>query len=48
MALLDAVRLPGYGDDHAAAPRDVLFSWWEERFLTAPGGAPDIAALDAD
>ena len=48
MALLDAVQLPGYGDDRAAAPRDVPFSWCEERFLTAPGRAPDIAALDAD
>lgn len=24
-----------YGDDDAAALRDLLFSWWEDRFLEA-------------
>jgi len=42
-AALDRVRLPVYGDDDAAALRDVLFAWWEERFLgAAESGAPDI------
>ena len=27
---------------HAAALRDLLFSWWEERFLQAHAGAPSI------
>ena len=31
-----------YGDDDAAALRDLLFSWWEERFLQAHAGAPAI------
>jgi hypothetical protein len=31
-----------YGDDDAAALRDLLFSWWEERFLLAHAGAPSI------
>jgi uncharacterized protein len=29
-------------DDAAAALRDILFSWWEERFLAAHSGAPAI------
>jgi uncharacterized protein len=40
--LLKKVRLEIYGDDDAAALRDVLFSWWEERFLSAHSGAPAI------
>jgi uncharacterized protein len=31
-----------YGDDDAAALRDLLFSWWEERFLQAHAGAPSL------
>jgi len=31
-----------YGDDDAAALLDLLFSWWEERFLLAHAGAPAI------
>ena len=31
-----------YGEDDAAALRDLLFSWWEERFLQAHAGAPQI------
>ena len=41
-SLLDNVKLPVYGDDLAAALRDVLFTWWEERFLAAGSGAPAI------
>ena len=42
-AALDRVRLPVYGDDDASALRDVLFTWWEQRFLgAAESGAPDI------
>ena len=42
-AALDRVRLTVYRDDDAAALRDVLFAWWEERFLGATeSGAPDI------
>jgi hypothetical protein len=39
----DAVKRSDiYGDDDAAALRDLLFSWWEERFLQAHAGAPAI------
>ncbi|MBI4920528.1 MAG: urea carboxylase-associated family protein [Devosia nanyangense] len=41
-ALFDAVRLPLYGDDDGAALRDLLFTWWEERFMAASSGAPAI------
>jgi len=42
-ATLDRVRLPVYGADDGAALRDVLFTWWEQRFLgAAESGAPDI------
>lgn len=35
--LLDAVKLREiYGEDDAAALRDILFSWWEETFVTGP------------
>ena len=43
-AALDRVRLPIYGSDDGAALRDVLFTWWEQRFLgAAESGAPDIS-----
>jgi hypothetical protein len=42
-ALFDTVRLPLYGDDEGAALRDLLFTWWEERYLGATSaGAPAI------
>ena len=41
-ALFDAVKLPLYGDDDAQALRDVVFAWWEERYLAAASGAPAI------
>jgi uncharacterized protein YcgI (DUF1989 family) len=42
-AIFDRVRLPLYGEDEGAALRDLLFSWWEERFLGGAGaGAPAI------
>lgn len=31
-----------YRDDLAAALRDVFFSWWEERFVNSPNGAPTV------
>jgi hypothetical protein len=31
-----------YGDDDGAALRDILFTWWEERFLHAASGAPSL------
>ncbi len=31
-----------YGADDGAALRDILFSWWETRFLTAANGAPSM------
>ncbi|MGA2045218.1 MAG: urea carboxylase-associated family protein [Roseiarcus sp.] len=43
-ALLREVAPDIYGADEAAALRDVLFSWWEARFLQAASGAPAIAA----
>src|SRR5713101_1864710 len=43
LAMFNAVkRADIYGDDDAAALRDLLFSWWEERFLRAHAGAPSI------
>jgi len=38
----DALRLPLYGEDDGAALRDLLFTWWEERYLAANSGAPAI------
>jgi hypothetical protein len=35
-------RADVYGSDEAAALRDILFSWWEERFLQGHAGAPSI------
>jgi len=43
LAMFNAVKRSDiYGDDDAAALRDLLFSWWEERFLQAHAGAPSI------
>jgi hypothetical protein len=42
MEMLNHCRLDIYGDDNAAALRDILFTWWEERFLAANSGAPAI------
>lgn len=41
-AAFDTVRLPLYGDDEGAALRDLLFTWWEEKYLAANSGAPAI------
>ena len=41
-ALLEGTKLELYGDDDSAALRDILFTWWEERFLAASSGAPAI------
>jgi hypothetical protein len=48
IALLQAVKLDLYGNDDAAALRDVLFSWWEERFFFAKSGAPDVTNRSDD
>ena len=46
--LLRKLGLPVYGADSAAALRDILFTWWEERFLAAAqSGAPAIDATAA-
>ena len=43
VALFNVVKRSDiYRDDDAAALRDLLFSWWEERFLQADAGAPSI------
>jgi hypothetical protein len=42
--MLRTLKLDIYGADDAAALRDILFSWWEERFLAAHSGAPAIEA----
>ncbi len=41
-ALLEKAKLGIYGDDDAAALRDIFFTWWEERYLGANAGAPAI------
>lgn len=40
--LFDAARQPLYGNDDGAALRDMLFTWWEERYLGTSAGAPAI------
>ena len=41
--MLDRLRLPVYGADDGAALRDILFTWWEQKFLgAAESGAPAI------
>jgi uncharacterized protein len=42
-SLLAKTKLESYGDDDAAALRDIFFTWWEERFLAASSGAPAIS-----
>jgi uncharacterized protein YcgI (DUF1989 family) len=42
LAQLLSLKLDIYGDDDAAALRDIVFSWWEERFLRASSGAPAL------
>ena len=45
--MLERARLPVYGDDDGAALRDILFTWWEERFLgAAESGAPAIGQAE--
>ena len=45
--MLERVRLPVYGADDGAALRDILFTWWEERFLgAAESGAPAIGKAE--
>jgi len=42
-ALLDKfARRDLYGEDDGAALRDILFTWWEEKFLNAASGAPSV------
>ncbi|MEC9433455.1 MAG: urea carboxylase-associated family protein [Pseudomonadota bacterium] len=42
-AMLDRLaRRDLYGGDDAQALRDILFAWWEARFLTAANGAPSM------
>lgn len=40
--LFDAAKLAQYGDDDPQALRDLVFTWWEENFLTGASGAPAI------
>jgi uncharacterized protein len=45
--MLERMRLPVYGADDDAALRDILFTWWEERFLgAAESGAPAIGKAE--
>lgn len=41
-AAFEKLRLPLYGEDDGAALRDLLFTWWEEKYLAANSGAPAI------
>ena len=45
VSLLAGAKLESYGDDDAAALRDIFFTWWEERFLAGSSGAPAIGDL---
>ena len=46
--MLDGLRLPVYGADDGAALRDILFTWWEQKFLgAAESGAPAIGDTKA-
>ena len=41
--MLDRLRLPVYDAADGAALRDILFTWWEQKFLgAAESGAPAI------
>lgn len=42
VARLQALRHAVHGDDDGAALRDIVFSWWEARFLAAKSGAPAV------
>lgn len=45
LAALDAyAHADLYAGDRGAALRDLFFSWWEERFVTSPNGAPSLDA----
>lgn len=49
LAALDAYTHAGlYAGDRGAVLRDLFFSWWEERFVTSPNGAPSLAAAHTD
>lgn len=46
LAWLDRYEHAGlYAGDRAAVLRDVLFSWWEQRFVSSPNGAPSVTAV---
>ena len=42
VARLEVLRHAVHGDDDGAALRDIVFSWWEARFLAAKSGAPAV------
>ncbi len=45
LAALDAYTHAAlYAGDRGAVLRDLFFSWWEERFVTSPNGAPSVVA----
>lgn len=45
LAALDAYGHAAlYAGDRGAVLRDLFFSWWEERFVTSPNGAPSVGA----
>lgn len=45
LAALDAYAHAAlYAGDRGAVLRDVFFSWWEERFVSSPNGAPSLGA----
>lgn len=48
LEMLGELRQAVYGQDDGAALRDVVFTWWEKRFLgTAESGSPAISKLPA-
>jgi uncharacterized protein YcgI (DUF1989 family) len=47
-AMLERLHLAIYGDDDGAALRDVVFTWWEEKFLGGTeSGAPAVGEHSA-
>ena len=45
LAALDAYTHAAlYAGDRGAVLRDLFFSWWEERFVSSPNGAPTVGA----
>jgi uncharacterized protein len=48
VALKRNARSDIYGDDLSSALRDLVFTWWENKYLKAASGAPQIKPADVE